>query len=59
MCTQDPLEEEMAPHPSVLAWDILWTEEPGGLPSSGSQRVGHDLTRRLSTHALQTQGQER
>ena len=39
----DPLEEEMATHSSILAWKIPWTEEPGGLQSVGSQRVGHDL----------------
>ena len=38
----DPLEEEMAPHSSILAWEIPWTEEPGGLQSMGSQRVGHN-----------------
>ena len=37
-----PLEEEMAIHSSILAWEIPWTEEPGGLQSMGSQRVGHD-----------------
>ena len=37
-----PLEKGMATHPSVLAWRIPWTEEPGGLYSTGSQRVGHD-----------------
>ena len=36
------LEKEMAAHFSVLAWRIPWTEEPGGLPSMGSHRVGHD-----------------
>ena len=36
------LKEDMATHSSLLAWRILWTEEPGGLPSMGSQRVGHD-----------------
>ena len=36
------LEKEMATHSSVLAWRISWTEEPGGLQSMGSQRVGHD-----------------
>ena len=40
----DPLEKEMATHSSVLAWRILWTEEPGQLQSMGSQRVGHNLT---------------
>ena len=39
---EDPLEEEMATHSSILAWRILWTEEPGGLQSMGSQRVRHD-----------------
>jgi len=36
-------EKEMATHYSILAWTIPWTEEPGGLQSMGSQRVGHDL----------------
>ena len=40
---EDPLEKEMATHSSILAWDILWTEEPGGLQSMGPQRVGKDL----------------
>ena len=35
---EDPLEEEKATHSSILAWKIPWTEEPGGLPSMGSQR---------------------
>ena len=39
---EDPLEEEMANHSSILAWTIQWTEEPEGLQSMGSQRVGHD-----------------
>ena len=39
---EDPLEKEMASHSSILAWRIPWTEEPGGLQSTGSQRVGHD-----------------
>ena len=39
---EDPLEEEMATHSSFLAWRMPWTEEPGGLQSLGSQRVGHD-----------------
>ena len=39
---EDPLEEEMATHPSILVWRIPRTEEPGGLQSMGSQRVGHD-----------------
>ena len=39
---EDPLEKEMTTHSSILAWRIPWTEEPGGLQSMGSQRVGHD-----------------
>ena len=39
---EDPLEKEMETHSSILAWEIPWTEEPGGLQSTGSQRVGHD-----------------
>ena len=39
---EDPLEEEMATHSSVLAWRISWTEEPGGLLLLGLQRVGHE-----------------
>ena len=42
MAQEDPLEEEMATHSSILAWRIPWTEEPGGLQSMGSQRLGHD-----------------
>ena len=40
---EDPLEKEMAMHSSILAWEIPWTEEPGGLQSLGSQRIRHDL----------------
>ena len=39
---EDPLEKEMATHSGILAWEIAWTEEPVGLPSMGSHRVGHD-----------------
>ena len=39
---EDPLEERTATHPGILAWKIPWTEEPGALQSTGSQRVGHD-----------------
>ena len=39
---EDPLEKKMATHSSILAWRIAWTEEPGGLRSMGSQRVGQD-----------------
>ena len=47
---EDPLEKEMATHSSVLAWEVPWTEEPGGLQSMGSQEL--DTTERLSTHWL-------
>ena len=40
--SEDPLEKEMATHSSTPAWKILWREEPGGLQSTGLQRVGHD-----------------
>ena len=46
---EDPLEEEMATHSSILLWKIPWAEEPGGLQSVGSQRV---LTKQLSLHVL-------
>ena len=39
---EDPLEKEMATHSSILAWRIPWMEEPGGLQSIGSQKVGYD-----------------
>ena len=39
---EDPLEKGVATHSSILAWMIPWTEEPGGLQSLGSQRVGHN-----------------
>ena len=39
---EDLPEKEMATHSSILVWKIPWTEEPGGLPSMGSQRVRHD-----------------
>ena len=39
---EDTLEKGMATHLSILAWRIPWTEEPGGLQSTGSQRAGHD-----------------
>ena len=39
---EDPLEEEMAIHSSILAWEIPWTEKPGRLQYMGSQRVGHN-----------------
>ena len=48
---EDPLEKEMATHSSILAWEIPWTEEPGGLQSMGSQRVRHN---RGAEHGLST-----
>ena len=39
---EDPLEKETATHSSILAWEIPWTEEPGGLQSMGSQGVKHN-----------------
>ena len=50
---EDPLEEGMATHSSILAWEIPWVEEPGGLPSLGSQRVGCDWASK-HTHAHKT-----
>ena len=39
---ENPLEKEMATYSSILAWEMPWTEEPGGPQSMGSQRVRHD-----------------
>ena len=47
---EDPLEEGMATHSSILAWRIPWTEEPDGLQSIGLQRVGHDWGDLAHTH---------
>ena len=49
---EDPLEEEMATHSSILAWRILWTEEPGGLQPMGSQRIGSNWA---YTHSVSTE----
>ena len=40
---EDPVEEEMATQSGILAWEIPWTEKPGGVQSMGSQRAQHDL----------------
>ena len=48
----DPLEKGMSTHSSLLAWGIPWTEEPGGLQSTGSQRVGHDRETNTFTLSL-------
>ena len=39
---EDPLEKKIATHSSILAWNLSWTQEPGGLQSMGLQRVGHN-----------------
>ena len=48
---EDPLEEAMATHSSILAWEIPWTEKPGGVQSIGSHRVGHDWSNLACTYA--------
>ena len=45
---EDPLEEEVATHSNILAWEILWTEKPGGPQSMGMQRVRYEHTHILS-----------
>ena len=47
---EDPLEKEMANHSSILAWEILWTEEPGGLQSVASQVRQHLATKQQQQH---------
>ena len=42
---EDPLEKQMATHSSILAWEIPWIEEPGGLQAMSSHRVGHFMTK--------------
>ena len=49
---EDPLEKEMVTHSSILAWRITWTEKPGRLQSTGSQRVGHNWATSLSLFTL-------
>ena len=48
---EDPLEEEMATHSSILAWRIPWMEEPDGLQPMGSQRVRHKKVTKTHTHS--------
>ena len=50
---EDPLEEEVATHSSILAWEIPWTEEPNRLQSKGSQRAGPDW---VTVHTYTSQG---
>ena len=47
---EDPLEEEMATHSSILTWKILWTEEPGGIQYIGSQKLGMTKCACTCTH---------
>ena len=47
---EDPLENEMATHFSILVWEIPWTKEPGGLQYMALQRVGHDLRAKQQQH---------
>ena len=54
---KDPLEKEMTTHSRILAWEIPWTEEPDGLQSMGSQRVGQDTTEHARMMGI-TQGWE-
>ena len=49
---EDPPEEGMATHSSLLAWRIPWTEEPGGLQPAGLQAVGHDQVTDIQTHTM-------
>ena len=49
---EDALEKEMATHCSILAWEISWTKEPGGLQAVGSQRVRHGLVTKHSIHPV-------
>ena len=49
---EDPLEKGMATHSSILTWRIPWTEEPGWLQSTGSQRVGHNWSDLAHAHTL-------
>ena len=48
---EDPLEREMVTHSSILAWEIPWTEEPGGLQSMGSQKESN-MTERLDNYSI-------
>jgi len=47
---EDPVEKETATHSSILAWEIPWIEEPGGLQSMGSERLRHDLATKHHHH---------
>jgi len=49
---EDTLDKEMANHSSILAWEISWTEELGGLQSMGSQKVRHNLATEQQQHKI-------
>ena len=53
---EDPLKKGTATQENSMAWRIPWTEDPGGLQSTGSQRVRHNLANKHSTHVAQAQG---
>ena len=55
---EDPLGKEMATHSSILAWEVPWTKEPGGLQSMGLQRVGQSLATKQQRLSLETSGGE-
>ena len=52
---EDPLKEEMATQFSILAWEIPWTEKPGGLQSRESQRVGYNGVTKQTSHQTQVE----
>ena len=52
---ENPLEKEMVTHSSILAWEIPWTEEPGGLQFIRSQTVGHDSSNLACTPIVQAE----
>ena len=53
---EEPLEKGMATHSSILAWEIPWTEEPGGLQSMGSQRVRNTACKEVTTNIFRFEG---
>ena len=55
---EDPLEKEMTTHSGILAWEVPWTEEPGGLQSMGLQRVRYDCSDRVHSLDFPTSIQE-
>ena len=55
---EDPLEEKMATHSSILAWEIPWTKKPGGLQSMELQRVRNDLATKQQTERLYGMGKQ-